>query len=512
MFRRLAAASVLFALSVCSTTLVVAQSETAKPENLGPSINTAAEELCPVISPDGKTLYFVRQGSDESIGGPSDQDIWYSTLNADGSWARAIHMSAPLNDSGYNIVASVLPDGNTLLLLNVYRPDGTHGEGFSYTHRTRTGWSFPQKIEITNYYNNDAHTSAVMSNDQKTIIMSVQRDDSYGGRDLYASHLNAEGIWSEPVNLGNEINTPETEGTPFLAADGVTLYFSSDGHGGYGDRDIFVSRRVDSTWQHWTKPENLGPSINTPGWDGYYTIPASGEYAYLVTDHDGYGQEDICRVALPKAMKPKPVILVSGHVLNTKTNQPIGANITYSSLTASNELGTATSDSVSGGYKIVLPAGDRYAFHAEASGYYPITENIDASSLTEYQEVNRDLRLVPIERNSIVRMNNIFFEYAKADLKPDSYQELDRVVKFMQTNPKVVIEIGGHTDSIGNTQSNIALSKARAEAVADYVVKAGVPVSRISAKGYGKSRPIASNSTDEGRQQNRRVEFTILRD
>lgn len=483
-----------------------------KRENLGPAVNTAAEELCPVISPDGKTLYFVRQGTDKNIGGPGDQDVWMSTLNPDGSWAEAVHLPGPINDSGYNTVASVLPDGNTLLLLNVYRPDGSHTQGFSYTHRTRTGWSVPQKIEVTNYYNDAPTTSAVMSNDQKAIIMSLARENSYGVRDLYVSLLSAEGVWQEPINLGPQINSPGTEGTPFLASDGVTLYFSSDGHGGYGNRDIFVSHRLDSTWEHWTPAENLGPSINTSGSDSYYTIPASGDYAYLVTDHDGFGQEDICRIALPKAMKPKPVILVSGHVLNTKTSQPIGAMITYSSLSSSKELGTANSDSTAGAYKIVLPAGDEYAFRAEAPGYYPITENIDASKLTEYQEVSRDLRLVPIERNTTIRLNNIFFEYAKADLKSESFPELDRVVKFMHDNPNVVIQISGHTDSIGNEQTNLALSKARAEAVEQYVLKAGVSASRISAKGYGKTKPVAPNSTDEGRQQNRRVEFTILKD
>jgi outer membrane protein OmpA-like peptidoglycan-associated protein len=496
---------ILVLLWVFSFRVVCAQtSETPKRQNLGPSVNTAAIELSPVISPDGKTLYFVRSGSPENVGGVNDEDIWSSTLKDDGTWSPAIHLPAPLNDSGYNIIGSALPDGNTLFLLNVYRTDGSRGQGFSYSHRTRTGWSFPQKIEVPNFYNSSAQTSAIISNDQKTIVMSVQRDDSYGQRDLYFSRQTSDGNWTEPQNLGPDINTPQTEGTPFLASDETTLYFSSDGHGGYGDRDIFVSRRLDSTWQHWRKPENLGPSINTSGWDGYYTLPASGDYAYLVTDHDGYGQEDICRVALPKAMKPKPVILVSGRVLNTKTNQPIGANITYSSLSESKELGTATSDSLTGGYKIVLPAGEKYAFRAEATGYYPINENIDASAVTEYQEVGRDLRLVPIEKNSIVRLNNIFFEYAKADLKPESYPELMRVVKFMNDNPLVAIEIGGHTDSIGNAQSNLALSKARAESVE--------PESRVTAKGYGKSRPLASNSNEEGRQQNRRVEFTILRD
>ena len=219
-------------------------------ENLGPNVNSSYDEVGPVISPDGKTLYFDRPNHPENFG---DDDIWVSELQANGSWSLGRNIGAPLNNADNNFVSSVTPDGNTLLLGNVYNRDGSMGPGVSIVRRTRTGWGTPQALKIRNYYSTASTANYSLANDGKTLLMAIQRNDSYGEMDLYVSFLQPNNEWSEPMNLGPDINSTGYDRTPFLAADGVTLYFSSDGLGGYGSSDIFVSRRLDSTWQRWSK-------------------------------------------------------------------------------------------------------------------------------------------------------------------------------------------------------------------------------------------------------------------
>jgi outer membrane protein OmpA-like peptidoglycan-associated protein len=485
-----------------------------KPENLGPNINSKYIELAPRISADGKTLYFVREGHPDNLGisnKEDDQDIWFSELQSDGTWGKAKNVGAPLNTDSYNNVISISPDGNSIMLLNVYNADGTLGSGISRSHRTSDGWSFPEKISILGYKNNDKNAEYCFSSDGKEILMAIDDGQSNGGRDIYISFLQPGNFWSQPINLGTDINTTEDEAAPFLASDGMSLYFGSRGQPGFGDMDIFISRRLDDSWKHWSKPENLGPSINTDGYDSHFSIAAKGDYAYYSSSNNSLGQDDIFRVKVTEALRPKPVILVSGHVYNQKTNEPLGSNIHYEILPEATDAGAAISNEKDGTYKIVLPAGKNYGFRAEAKGFYSVNENLDASSVAEYREIKKDLYLAPIEVNQTIRLNNIFFETAKSELKSESFAELDRVVKFLKDNENIQISINGHTDNVGADSYNLTLSDNRAKSVMTYITSKGIEAMRISSKGYGKTKPVASNDTEEGKQLNRRVEFTILK-
>jgi outer membrane protein OmpA-like peptidoglycan-associated protein len=386
------------------------------PENLGDNINTEYSEINPIVTPDGKGLYYARKHSPDNTGGTDDGgDIYYSQFK-DGKWQQAKNVGKPLNNKGSNGVCSVTPDGNTILLRNKY------------------------------------------------------------------------------------------------TSDGVTLFFSSNGHPGYGSNDVSMTKRLDDSWTKWSEPQNIGRPINAETWDAYYSLSASGEYAYFVsTRKGGFGKDDIYRIKLPKIAKPDPVVLVMGRVLNAKTNLPVKGTIAYNNLADNKLVGIASANPSDGTYKITLPAGKKYGFLAAAENFISVNENLDLTGLTEYKEVQKDLYLAPIEIGQAVRLNNIFFQTAKWDLLPESLFELDRLAKILTDNLGLEIEIDGHTDNVGNDQSNLTLSQNRAKSVLNYLVSKDIKAARLSSNGFGKTKPVAGNDTDEGKQLNRRVEFVILK-
>lgn len=491
-------------------------------ENLGAGINTKYEELHPVISPDGKTMYFVRDDYPRNIGDPNTNDIWVSKFNGN-TWGRAFNIERPINNDGNNAVIAVTPDNNRLILKARYTAFGEElGSGFSYSTKNNDGtWSIPKNIDVDNYYNDGDYSSFALSTDLQVLILDIERsDNTYGQNDLYVSFRNSDGTYSEPKNLGNVVNTADEEGTPFLAADGRTLYFSSYGHAGYGSSDIFVTKRLDNTWTNWTTPLNLGPGINTDDWDAYFTLDASGEYAYLVSSANGYGEEDIFRIKLQEELQPDPVVIIYGKVLDKKTNLPLSSDIKYDDFLTNEEIGVAISNGQDGTYKIVLPCGKKYGFFAQKSGYFALSDNIDLTNITEYTEIERDLYLVPIQQNNDnnntqpannkIVLNNIFFQRGKAELLPTSYPELDRLVQMMNDNSDLEIEIQGHTNNVGDHDLLVELSEQRAVNVKNYLIQKGISANRISTKGYGPDNPIADNSTQDGRTINQRVEFLII--
>jgi outer membrane protein OmpA-like peptidoglycan-associated protein len=249
----------------------------------------------------------------------------------------------------------------------------------------------------------------------------------------------------------------------------------------------------------------MGPAINTAAWDAYYSVPASGDYAYYVKDGDIY------RIRLRPEQKPLPVTLVSGSVFNLKTKEQIlDAEVQYEDLSTGKTAGIASTKPGTGEYKIVLPYGTQYGIIARAKNFFSVSEKLDLGELKEYKEVRKDLFLAPVEVGQIIRLNNIFFDFGKAILRPESFPELDRTVSFLRQNPAVHIEISGHTDLVGAEEDNLRLSSARAKAVMDYLIEKGVDASSMTSVGYGESRPVGDNNTEEGRQMNRRVQFEIL--
>lgn len=481
-------------------------------ENLGSGVNTNYSELIPVIAPDGKYLYFVRDNYPDNIGSDKDHnDIWVSTFDGT-DWSTAKNIDRPLNNSGHNFVIAVTPDNNTLVLNGTYTAFGDEGgNGISLSTRNNDGsWSIPKTVKIDNFYNDDLYQNFTVSTDLQVIIMAVERaDDTQGESDLYASFKKSDGTYSEPINLGPTINTAGEEGTPFLAADGRTLYFYSEGHNGYGDADIFVSKRQDNSWTNWTKPLNLGPNINTPKWDAYFTLDASGEFAYLVSSSNAIGEEDIFRVKIQEELQPDPVVLIYGKVYDQNTSQPLSSQITYDDLTTNQQVDVANSNGTTGEYKIILPYGTKYGFFARKDGYMALSDNIDLTNIEEYTEIERDLYLVPIQINQQIVLNNVFFERGKDQIKASSYPELNRFVETLKLNPEVEIEIQGYTNNIGDRTLLIELSEQRAIAVKNYLVSKGIDAARITTKGFGPDNPIADNNTPDGRAKNQRVEFKI---
>jgi len=484
-----------------------------EPENLGENINSIYDEDAPMISPDGKTIYFVRKFHPENIGGVEDEDdIWYSVVDQNNKWRPARNIGMPLNNKFNNFIQAITPDGNQLLLGNAYLKNNTMSEGVSMTHRTRQGWDFPKKQLIDGFINYNKYANYYLTNDGKAIIMAIEMKDTYGGLDLYVSFRISENRWSKPKNLGLKINTPTNDYSPFLAADGVTLYYSTSGLPGYGEADIYRVTRLDDTWENWSEPQNLGEPINSAGTDSKYNIPASGEYAYYSSTNNTIGKKDIFRILLPKTVKPNPVVLITGYVRNDKTNAPVDARIIVEELPGGEEVAIARTDPKTGKFKIILPAGKKYGFRAVGLGYFDVNKNIDLTDIDEYTEMEIEaMRMSPIEVGQVVRLNNIFFETGKATLKPESFPELDRTVEFLKNNPTMEIEIAGHTDNVGSEAFNQKLSENRAKSVETYIVEHGINESRLKAVGYGESRPIAFNSDDEGRQKNRRVEFEVLK-
>ena len=474
--------------------------------NLGDSVNSNGAELLPIISADGKILYFVLDGENTAYG---RQDIMYSELLDDSTFSKATNLTHPINNEYSNGVISMSTDKNKLYLISNYEIDGKFESGIAYSVRDNSGWSYPKRTVIKDLVHYGRYVSYNMSSDNQILLSTLINDESKGRSDLYVSFLK-DGGFTKPLNLGSQINSYEDESTPFLAADNKTLYFASYSHSGYGDADIFISKRLDDTWQNWSKPKNLGSEINSKEWDSYYSISASGEYAYLVSNKDSIAGSDIYRIKLTKDAKPEPVALVKGRIIDTKTDKPISANVEYKDIKTDSLMGTAISDPIEGKYQITLPMGRNYIFSAEKDGFYSMSQTVFIDSLEEYTEIEQDLKTTPLEIGASILLNSIFFEYNKDILKDDSYSELNKLHELLTKYPNMKIEIAGFTDNIGSVSYNERLSGARAKQVFDYLVTKGIPQENISSVGYGKHNPVADNSTEEGRAQNRRVEFVII--
>lgn len=478
-----------------------------QPENLK-NINSDYSELAPIISSDGKTLYFTREGFPENIGEEKQQDVWYSTSKDGIEFDIPKNIGPPINDQYNNFAISVTPDNNTLVLGNVYRKNLPPLPGLSFSHFNGSSWSFPEKINISGIRTKSKQNSYSLGNDGKTLLLSIVGEDTYGEHDLYVSFLQEDSSWSKPMNLGAEINTASNEESPFLASDGITLYFSGNGYPGLGNNDIFMTRRLDDTWEHWSEPINLGNKINSIYWDAYFSVTASGNYAYFVSSTQAPFSEDIYRIELPKEVKPTSVVLISGKVLNKQNNRPVQAKIIYEELSSGKEIGFARSNDSTGNFQITLPAGKKYGFLAVADGFIAINENLDLTQLHDYREIDQDLFLVPIEKGEKIKLNNIFFETGKYEILPESFSELNRIIKLLSENPKMKIKIEGHTDNVGNDKDNQLLSENRAKAIADYLGQK-INKDRFTWIGFGKRKPVAKNDIEEGRKLNRRVEFVI---
>jgi len=489
-------------------------------ENLGININSELPEMRPTISADGTLLFFICQNHPANTkfrDSRNSQDIWYSEKDSTGKWGEAIHMDYPLNLTYYNAVYWVSPDKNKILIRGAFQNGAFMGRGVSLSIRkNKDEWGMPNMLYIKNYFKYDKGitSGATMAADGQTLLLYMTPEEGSRTNDIYVSFLENDGSWSEPKTIGKKIDLPDyDEATPYLASDGVTMYFSSNRPGGLGNNDIWMTKRLDKSWQKWSDPVNLGTPINTPDWDGFFTMDAGGEYAYLTSSQKSYGSDDIVRVKLLEKEKPDPVVIVDGNVYNAKTKKPLSANLVYETLPDGEVVGNGLSSEEDGAFKIVLPYDKNYSIRATADKFFAVSENLNLDSLVKagHRVIHKDLYLVPIEIGQVVRLNNVFFDLDKYNLRPESFVELDRVVKLMKENPSIEIELSAHTDSRASDEHNLVLSDNRAKSVREYIISKGIDASRMTSIGYGETRPVAPNDTEENMQLNRRVEFKIVK-
>lgn len=498
--------------------------------NLGSGINSPEGEYAPVISSNGKTIVFARNcGVCE--GG---EEVYVSTINDSGTWGAARKFGSPLASRSNEIPLALSADANTLAVFGNY--EGSLGRGdIFHVDKTKESWGdlqhYPPPLN-SEYF----ESSAAYTPDGNAILFVSERPGGVGGfykkgifyhgdydgnTDIYVFTPDSAG-GGLVLNLGPVINSPYGEYSPFLHPDGRTLYFSSNGHPGLGGLDVFKSTRLrPDSWTEWSEPVNLGKEINTSYNDWGYQFDARGERAFFAVGNrpEGFGGSDIYSVSLPGKFQPSGVITISGKVTDPAQNI-LSADLRWNDLLAGKEVGRATSDPQSGEYIIHLPAGGKYAYYAEKPGYMGQSENFDLTEELGYREYAMDIVLYPVAEQAVVpdqqrlvaelRMNNVFFDFNKSTLRSESKMELDRWVKMLKENPAVVLEIAGYTDNIGAESYNQRLSERRAKAVAGYLAGQGIADGRLDSRGFGERKPVATNRTPEGRQQNRRVEVKII--
>lgn len=496
-----------------------------EPENLGPQINSRYDDMLPIISPDGNTLYFGRKLHPENIGEEKRDDIWYSNFE-NGRWSEAKHFLQPLNNEHHNFVTWISADGNTMFLANDYKNPGG-GQQVSVSQRKNSEWQFPKRLPVDDMYSKNEFSCYHANTEGTVMLMAIEREITFGDMDIYVSFKRSNGSWTEPKNIGNVINTAAREGSVFIAADNTTIYFSSEGFSGYGGFDMYMSKRLDDTWLNWSEPINLGKKINSKADDFYYTIPANGEYAYFSSRESEYGKSDIYRIRLPEEIQPEPVALIKGKILDAETKEPVPVEIEFGSLLGENEKGSSHTDD--GSFEIVVPA-PAYGITIQKEGYFPVLRDLnydftfeeldfdDSTQIEEdtvpqkkYIEEEQNIEIVPLKEGQILALDNVFFDANRATLKDISKIQLDQMAAFLLDNKNIFVEIGGHTNGLPEDDFCQKLSDDRAEAVSKYFISKGIPAERVTWKGYGKKFPISDNATVEGRKKNQRVELKIIK-
>lgn len=488
-------------------------------EQLDKNVNSEYNEYNPLLSPDGKVLYFSRKNHPQNVGGVEDkEDIWYSELDDNGKWTLAKNMGTEFNNAYPNFANTIssTPDGKSVIMVlgNRYIKDGKKSvAGVSISSHVGGLWTKPVNLNIVNDYNKNEKANYFLTNNRKTLLMSVQRDDSQGDRDLYVTFMQDDSVWTEPLNLGKVINTAAEESSPFLSIDDKTLFFSSKGFSGFGGSDIYVSKRLDDSWTNWSTPENMGNTINSPLEDLFFNIPANSDYAYYsrgVSENN----TDIFNVKLPIIQSPEDWVTVAGKLVDARTDTPIGAKIIYERLPDGKDMGIWQSDPKTGEFEIKLPIGFLYSIRAESKDFISESQTLDLRNAGKDKKQIvfrlRPIEVVHIEENAMFTMNSIFFDFDKAVLKQESFPELERVVQMLKDKPTMSIEIAGHTDNRGTIAYNHNLSERRAKAVKKFLTSKGIDAGRVTTIGYGETKPIVSNDDEkDGREINRRVEFKI---
>jgi len=471
-----------------------------EPKNMGDSINSKVSEYFPSLTIDEKQFVFTRRVNN------MNEDFYESRMLDNKQWSLATGLPGDINTDRNEGAQNISVDGKTLVFTSCDAPDGYGGCDLYYALLTRKGWSQP--FNMGKVINSDAWESQPsIAPDKRALYFAAREEAGYGGSDIYVSYIMPDGKWGPPMNMGPDVNTPADETSPFIHADNQTLYFTSDGLPGYGGADLFLIRK-DSTG-HWGKPENLGYPINTIDHEGTLFIASNGHTAYYASDRfDTRGGLDLYSFELREDVRPIKTLYIKGKVFDIKTKEGLPSSVELKELSTGLRSSKVQTDE-EGNYLITLPVGKDYAFNVNRKGYLLYSESFPLGSQPSDSVYLIDIPLQPIETNANVILKNIFFDTKKYDLKPESIAELDNVLDLLKENPTMKIQINGYTDNIGKTSDNLTLSNNRAKSVVSYLASKGIAANRLLSKGYGATRPIADNKTEEGRAKNRRTELQV---
>jgi outer membrane protein OmpA-like peptidoglycan-associated protein len=506
-------------------------------DNLGPNINTQYPEYGELISADESEMIFTARRN-TSTGGKMDvtsggyyEDLYISYFK-NGAWTQSMNMGPPINTEDHDATAGLSNDGQTLYVY-YYRNDG--GDIWQ-THLNGDRWSKPEHMS-DKINGSKSHESTVsVGPDNKTLYFISDRPGGLGGRDVWKTVMNDKGKWTDAINMGPTINTEYDEEGVDILPDGKTMYFSSQGHKTMGGYDIFKSVNTNGQW---SEPENIGYPVNSTDDDVFFVMGASGKHGYYASiQKGGYGDKDIYEITFLGPEKPVALsdednllagssssvadvmaqavtvhttktTLLKGIIYDSATHTPLEASIELVDNVKNQIIASFTSNSKTGKYLVTLPSGVNYGIAVKAPNYLFYSANFNLPDTANYQVVERNIPLQSISIGSRIVLRNIFFDFDKATLRPESTTELDRLINLLTTYAKLKIEISGYTDNKGSQAYNQNLSQSRAKSVVDYLIAHGIASDRLTFRGYGMDSPIATNETDEGRQQNRRTEFKI---
>lgn len=476
-----------------------------KPVNLGPSVNSEGYEFVNYITPDRERLYFTRR---MTSGERRDEQFYYCVNVGDSIWSESIDIGEPINSESDEGAMTVSPDGQYLFYSGCNNVNGFGSCDLYVSRLSGDKWSEPKNLgPIINTSGWESQPS--FSSDGRTLFFVSNRPGGQGSSDIWITKLNENGEWLEPYNAGEIINTKEAERGPFIHPDAMTLYFSSKGHIGMGQGDIFFSTFENGNW---SKPENLGYPVNSEEDEVTMIVDNEGKYAYYSSDkEEGSGLQDIYQFELPDRARPRIVSYMKGIVYDSITKQPLQASINLLDPVTGDTIISSTSNVRDGSYLLVIPSGRDYALNARRKGYLFYSAHFSLKEETTLMDpFNKDIPLKPMRQGESMVLRNIFFETDSFNLLPESTAELDQLVNLLQVNNGMHIEVSGHTDNVGNDPYNQVLSEKRARSVYNYLVNSGIDKSHLSYKGYGATKPVAENTTAEGRALNRRTEMVIV--
>lgn len=468
-----------------------------QPKNLGAAINTEHWEYFPYMTPDGKLLAFTRLQNNQ-------EDIYVSTKTEKG-FSPAVSLGNIINTADNEGAETMNADGTLLFFTACNRMDGYGSCDIYFSQKLKGNWT--AAMGIGKPINTSAwEAQPSFSSDGRALYFASSRPGGLGGKDIWVSYLDEQLKWSEPQNLGPNINTANDDQCPFIHADNQTLYFTSAGWPGMGGGDIYISRKTDTGW---TKAENLGYPINTETDDNGLAVSYDGKMAFLASNREnGFGGLDIYSFELPEKMQPKRITYLKATVRDAVTKQLLQANYSMTDLETKKESKGVTQN---GSFFATLEVNKNNALQIQQEGYLFYSRNINLTAeASATKPFEMEVLLQPISANGKITLNNVFFDFDKSELKPESFAELDKLVELLLKNPAVKMEIAGHTDSKGDKKYNLLLSQKRAESVMEYLLKKGIDKLRLTAKGYGDTQPVAPNDTEENQAKNRRTEVKVL--